>query len=725
MSFSLESINSISAKSSEHSAPPEKLNSKCQQVQDIAKDIFHNSIIKEKLAEDMQSGSTETLKFLLKAGVDPVLIYSEAGIKDFHEAAARNNPEKMKALIDKGVDVDEPSRDGGTALHVAAENGDLNILDLLLSAKANIHVAMHNGVTPLQLAAQNGRLEVVKWLLKSGVNVNASACDNSTALHDAAERGQSAVVKVLLEAGTDVNATLLNGVSPLQLAAQAGHLKTAKELIHANACINHLAIDNSTALHGAAQNGHLSVLRALVQAGADVNAVSIHGYNALFPAAQNGHFDVIKELISAGTTPLIRTLDGVTALHIAAQNGHRNIVNALLIDKDVKRDLLNATIYSGESALHLAVRNRHLDVVKKLLDEGAELDRPDKYNKTVLTIAIDNRWFQAVKALLDAKVRTDSNALNQILKLCQEVTREELLSIAGDHRKARSIAQAINYSKALIKKLSEQATVLLQQNSIEIRSEKSLNDFLLELEIEHKNAKVKKSKKKKANHKKSNFQNIEKLIPEQAPKNAVKSAAIAENIPNNLVIEKQLMIQNLYKMRVKIHARVSRWKCSNPDIISQFLDKGIEKYSHNTQAENLKLRARHYLPGTELIAENPIYSITKNTGKCLLAEFTYDNHSQFGVVTFGYTEDGCLYHRFFEEGSINRYIFAENKCDIDEFQEDAKQEVEVSGWSSNLGYEMSVQDNGCILLNYHKESYTLKVFPIRQDLLPDALNGRG
>ena len=60
-----------------------------------------------------------------------------------------------------------------------------------------------NGNRPLHIAAQNGHLELVKFLIGAGADVNARNAGGQTAMHMATSYDIDAVVKVLNDAGAD------------------------------------------------------------------------------------------------------------------------------------------------------------------------------------------------------------------------------------------------------------------------------------------------------------------------------------------------------------------------------------------------------------------------------------------------------------------------------------------------------------------------------------------
>ena len=71
----------------------------------------------------------------------------------------------------------------------------------ILSPKANVNVKNENGVTPLMIAAQNGFLEIVNILITNEASINESSKGEMTALKMAAYNGNVDVTKLLIEKG--------------------------------------------------------------------------------------------------------------------------------------------------------------------------------------------------------------------------------------------------------------------------------------------------------------------------------------------------------------------------------------------------------------------------------------------------------------------------------------------------------------------------------------------
>src|SRR5262245_57721643 len=87
-------------------------------------------------------------------------------------AARRNDPKAVQALIGQKVDVNLRQPDGATALHWAAHWDDVSMAEALIRAGAAVNVAEEGGVTPLSVACANGSAAMVDRLLQAGASPN-------------------------------------------------------------------------------------------------------------------------------------------------------------------------------------------------------------------------------------------------------------------------------------------------------------------------------------------------------------------------------------------------------------------------------------------------------------------------------------------------------------------------------------------------------------------------
>jgi hypothetical protein len=108
-------------------------------------------------------------------------------------------------------------------LFYAVRRGDLTAVKELLRRGVDVNARTGGGWTPLHVAAENGRVEIAELLISSGADVNARTKYGSTPLHEAARRGHADVVRLLLERGADPGMVDDYGRTPLDIAREYGY----------------------------------------------------------------------------------------------------------------------------------------------------------------------------------------------------------------------------------------------------------------------------------------------------------------------------------------------------------------------------------------------------------------------------------------------------------------------------------------------------------------------
>lgn len=209
------------------------------------------------------------------------------------EAAARNDIEEVRQLLNNGVSPDLFNEDGLTALHQSC------IDDFL---------------------------EVARCLLDAGANVNACDSELWTPLHAAATCGHTDLVQMLIEAGADLLAVNADGNMPYDLCEDEATLELI-EMIMAEQGITQEKIDEC---RGAKERVMLTDLREMVTNGADLNVKDEQGATMLHVAAANGYMSVGELLLEHRLSPDERDADGWTPLHAAACWGQIQMVELLV-----------------------------------------------------------------------------------------------------------------------------------------------------------------------------------------------------------------------------------------------------------------------------------------------------------------------------------------------------------------------------------------------------------
>jgi ankyrin repeat protein len=248
---------------------------------------------------------------------------------------------------------------GTGLLHLAADNGDLDIIRMLLAAKGNVRATDPWGLSPLGHALVKNKAEVAVLLRQHGAVENC---------FDAVYANDLKTLSVLVAQDKSlVSATNPAGASAAETAAGAGHADILKLLLDKHAPVNAInARDGNTPLHVAAVYGQTNTARLLVQQGAKVQLYNHAGFTPLHLAALHGSTALVSVLLKGKAnpnTPVIVAndpqpmplrpglpLSGDTPLHLAALSGQTNLIEALL----KAGAAINATNAMGWTALDLA-----------------------------------------------------------------------------------------------------------------------------------------------------------------------------------------------------------------------------------------------------------------------------------------------------------------------------------------------------------------------------------
>ncbi len=263
---------------------------------------------------------------------------------------------------------------GRTALHRAAEAGDVQLARKLLDSGAEVNAQVRSdeefssdwGNTPLHLATLNGRLEVVQLLLERGAQVNAGNDRGATVLHVSARHPQ--IASLLIVKGAKLESRDARGRTPLHWAAMGSCYETLATMLDKGAKLN--ARDNSgqTPLHLAANHGSASSTAELLARGADPKIGDMLGVTALHLAAAHDSATVVEALVHAGAPLDARDDLGCTALLEAVRSESETTV-ALLLQAGAQPSMSDR---HGLTPLHVASRQTDPAIARLLLESGAD-----------------------------------------------------------------------------------------------------------------------------------------------------------------------------------------------------------------------------------------------------------------------------------------------------------------------------------------------------------------
>ncbi|XP_026208466.1 ankyrin-2b isoform X3 [Anabas testudineus] len=328
----------------------------------------------------------------------------ENGLNALHLAAKEGHVDLVQELLDRGAAVDSATKKGNTALHISSLAGQIEVVKILVKRGADINAQSQNGFTPLYMAAQENHLDVVRYLLENGGNQSTATEDGFTPLAIALQQGHNQVVSILLENDTKGKVRL----PALHIAARKDDTKSAALLLQNDHNADVQSKSGFTPLHIAAHYGNVNVATLLLNRGAAVDFTARNGITPLHVASKRGNTNMVRLLLDRGSQIDAKTRDGLTPLHCAARSGHDTAVE-LLLERGAP---LLARTKNGLSPLHMAAQGDHVECVKHLLQHKAPVDDVTLDYLTALHVAAHCGHYRVTKLLLDKRANPNARALN-------------------------------------------------------------------------------------------------------------------------------------------------------------------------------------------------------------------------------------------------------------------------------------------------------------------------
>ncbi|KAL9296658.1 hypothetical protein ACSQ67_022554 [Phaseolus vulgaris] len=238
---------------------------------------------------------------------------------------------ELRALLTK------QNHAGETVLYVAAEYGYVDMVREMIQYYdlAGAGIKARNGFDALHIAAKQGDLDIVKILMETHSELSMTVdLSNTTALHTAALQGHTEIVKFLLEAGSSL-ATIArsNGKTALHSAARNGHVEVVKALLEKEPAVaTRTDKKGQTALHMAVKGQNLAVVEELIKADpSTINMVDNKGNTPLHITTRKSRAQIVKLLLGqTETDSLAVNRAGETALDTAEKTGNSEVKDILL-----------------------------------------------------------------------------------------------------------------------------------------------------------------------------------------------------------------------------------------------------------------------------------------------------------------------------------------------------------------------------------------------------------
>jgi ankyrin repeat protein len=249
------------------------------------------------LAGAVLHGSVDAAAALIAAGINVHTEVDLGGGKALHWAVRGGHVSAVAFLINAKAHVVFPGGERVSPIHRLAKGGH-EVVEMLLSAKADVHRVDEWGDTAIHSAAASGDTAIVSRLLQVKANVNATDDAGDTALHWGAR--DAAIVRLLLAAKANVEAVNNYDYQALHYAALGTQVLAAARLVRARADVHALGQGGRTPLHLAVSIGKkVGLVAYLIAAKSDAHRGDRHGQTPLSAALQDDAAGPIIQVLVA------------------------------------------------------------------------------------------------------------------------------------------------------------------------------------------------------------------------------------------------------------------------------------------------------------------------------------------------------------------------------------------------------------------------------------------
>lgn len=363
----------------------------------------------DEIHEAAAANDLEALRSILDDSPGSIDMPDSAGLTPLYIAATVGHTDVVRELLARNADFTIGDADSSLPIHLAAAGGHIDVMDQLLGHGGNIDAVDRNGTTPLIFALTRQQPAAALWLIDLGADVKRANGQGVTPLHYAAFRQEYEIVERLIELGADVSAQTQRGNAPLHYAARAGDLRLARMLVEHGAQLEQRDDYGRTPLLlTARESGNAELARILVDRGADINAEDRAGDTPLILAAWRGFESMVDFFLERGVELPSGDAQRREIVGYAAANGLTRLFTAL-VDDGVSTDFPSVT---GGTLLHDAAAGGSDGIVSVLLQEGHDSNGLDRYGRTPLHYAAQGGRIEATRALIARGVDMNARSLS-------------------------------------------------------------------------------------------------------------------------------------------------------------------------------------------------------------------------------------------------------------------------------------------------------------------------
>ena len=398
----------------------------------------------ERLQENIENGKIEDVNLVINIFTRSSLLMT---------ACKAGSVDCAKVLLSNNADVNYRGLVGSSAVSSAAEGGNIDIVNLIISREdlninllyqplhehicdpsdfplstelvklfisrlPDINYRLYGDSVLLNLASFFGRVDLARLLLESGADPNVTDQAQYDALYIATMEGHIDIVKLLFEYDSPHKITTKSTNTAYLCACYYGRVDMVRYMLEHGADIYATEENGCFAIDHALLKNNIPLAKLLIEKGFDVNSIYLER-SALYFACAQRYEEMVQLLLDHGADPDLRYPDGSSLLlrlveGTCDKDGDYTPYTTLLLNRGANVNIAHSI--SSQTALMIAGAAANADLLKLLLEHGADVTKVNSEGRSVLDMVGRTRSHAKVAELCQAYIDSNRVDAKAILK---------------------------------------------------------------------------------------------------------------------------------------------------------------------------------------------------------------------------------------------------------------------------------------------------------------------
>ena len=264
-------------------------------------------------------------------------------LRQFLQSARKGDKEQFLELLDKLVAhntslINFQDEQGQTALHYAADEGNLKIVEILIKSNCNLNMRSNIKRTALHISCLHGYFDISKLLIENGALINVQDNERNTPIHLCVVANHIELLKYLLERCPQADVKNIYNKTPSDLSNNADIKSMLSEYLSKNESKYH-----KIKIHNVNTNMAISMLTGMQK----------HSSNSVFNTA-NANVNTVSSNCGSGGVNNIKPTSIKGVLFSSNTSTKKNIHT-----HSTNYNVINQKLRKFHSNLHSSTANTH------------------------------------------------------------------------------------------------------------------------------------------------------------------------------------------------------------------------------------------------------------------------------------------------------------------------------------------------------------------------------